>query len=126
MDVNVGLEVESPQASEPGPWVEAFAVEAPLAGEAPFQAAPAERIVAVTLPAPAPLTPSQRGFFDGDWVQLELLVVDAWTGGVRWAKTVTEDVDVRDARAVRRVIDEALATQAGWTMADPAGYVAPP
>jgi hypothetical protein len=124
MNVDVAFEGESPQASEPEPWVEAFAVEAPLAGEGavPFQPVPTERIVAVTLTTPPPLTPSQRGFFDGDSLQLELLVVDAWTGAVRWAKRVTEDVDVRDAGEVRRVIDAALASPEGWTMA---GAVAP-
>jgi hypothetical protein len=80
----------------------------------PPPAAPTERISTVTLPPPEPLQVDRRGFFDGDWLRLELRVVDARTGGVRWEKTVAEDVDVRDARKVRRVIDRALAEGEGW------------
>jgi hypothetical protein len=81
----------------------------------PPPAPPAERISAVTLPPPEPLQLDRRGFFDGDWLRLELRVVDARTGEVRWEKTVAEDVDVRDVRKVRRVVDRALAESDGWT-----------
>ena len=112
VDVYVDVAVETPP-NDAGPPVEAFAGEAPPAPDY-FIAPPTERISAVTLPAPSPLSTSSRGFFDGDWVRLELVVVDAWTGAVHWTKTVTEEVDVRDVHKIRRVIDDALATEDGW------------
>ena len=94
-----------PVAVEPVPWIDSPPPSPPPA---------AERISAVTLPAPSPLSPASRRFFDGDWLRLELVVVDARTGAVRWTKTVTDEVDVRDPRKVRGAIDDALATEDGW------------
>jgi hypothetical protein len=118
VDVHVDAAVEIPPAYDAGPAVEAYAEEVPPAAEyaiAPLPVTATERLSAVTLPAPLPLTVSHRGFFDGDWVRLELAVVDARTGAVRLTKTVVEDVDVRDARRIRQVIDDALSTWDGWT-----------
>jgi hypothetical protein len=119
VNVNVDVAVVTDPASETPPMVEPFLAEVPSATPdvlAPPPGAAAARISAVALPTPPPLTPDGRSFFDGDWVRLELFVVDARTGAVRWTKVVTEDVDVRDARKVRRVLDDALATEAGWEM----------
>jgi hypothetical protein len=68
----------------------------------------------LTLPPPPPIAPTGRGFFEGDWFRLELLVVDARTGEVRRAKVLTEDVDVRDAVKIGQLIDGALASANGW------------
>jgi hypothetical protein len=119
VDVYVDVAVEAPPANDAGPATEAFAEDAPPAVEdlaSPLPVVATQRISAVTLPAPSPLSTSHRGFFDGDWVRLELLVVNAWTGAVQWTKTVTDDVDVRDASKIRLVIDDALAREDGWTM----------
>lgn len=116
VDVAVGTPAENdaapavdPVAAEDLPATEYFLVPPPAA-------AAGMRISAVTLPAPSPLALSHRSFFDGDWLRLELVVVDARTGEVRWAKTVADELDVRDARKVRHAIDEALATEDGWYM----------
>jgi hypothetical protein len=119
VNVNVDVAVVTDPTSETPPMVEPVLAEAPSATPdvlSPPPGAAAARISAVALPTPPPLTPDGRSFFDGDWVRLELFVVDARTGAVRWTKVVTEDVDVRDARKVRRVLDDALATEAGWEM----------
>jgi outer membrane protein assembly factor BamB len=114
--VAVDVHVVVPVEREPVPVAVPMAMESPPPmAVPPPPAATEERISAVTLPAPTPLVPAHRSFFDGDWLRLELLVVDARTGEVRWTKTVTDDVDVRDAHKVRGAIDDALANAEGWS-----------
>lgn len=117
--VNVDLEVAvvADPTGDAAPAVQTSLAEAPpLPADVPpsSPASADERISAVSLPAPPPLVPDGRSFFDSDWVRLELIVVDARTGAARWTKVVTEEADVRDVRAVRAVIDDALSTEAGW------------
>ena len=117
-DVRVDVEVVTPP-DDPSAMQDGVALEMPpptedLVGGPP---APAdERISEVTLPAPSPLSLDRRGFFDGDWLRLELVVVDARSGAVRWTKSVADEIDVRDARKVRGAVDDALATEDGWSM----------
>jgi hypothetical protein len=128
--VGVDLDVAAvpPPAEAPSP-VEPFApaVEGmPAPGEVVAAPPPAPwpppapsaagRLSALTLPPPPPLAPAGRGFFEGDWVRLELLVVDARTGAVRRAKVLTEDMDVRDALKIGQLIDGALASANGWAV----------
>lgn len=113
VSVNVDVAVVVDPAVE-GPPAETLLAEPPAALPGILHSPPADRISTVSLPAPAPLVPDGRSFFDGDWVRLELVVVDARTGAARWTKVVTGDADVRDAQAVRRVIDDALASEDGW------------
>jgi hypothetical protein len=115
--VDVDVQVAVGPGGDGSPPVEVVAVEPVQWTDSPPPSPPApaaERISAVTLPAPSPLSPETRRFFDGDWLRLELVVVDARTGTVRWTKTVTDEVDVRDPRKVRRAIDDALAREDGW------------
>ena len=115
--VDVDIQVAVGPGGDGSPAVEAVVVDpVPWTDDPPPSppAPAAERISAVTLPAPSPLSPESRKFFDGDWLRLELVVVDARTGAVRWTKTVTDEVDVRDPRKVRRAIDDALAREDGW------------
>ena len=50
-----------------------------------------------------------RGFFAGDELLLELVLVDRRDGTPLWTKVVRREVDPCDARAVRKVVDAALA-----------------
>lgn len=127
VDVDVGIVVQGPDvppaaAAEGGEPVQPAAYD-PWAAPPPATAeADGPRITQVTLPPPPPLQLERRGFFDGDWLRLELMVVDARTGAVRWAKTVADDVDVRDARKVRTAVDRALAEEEGWYAPSPGAY----
>lgn len=118
VDVDVAV-VPDPERGAGGapPAIDATLAQAPGTDPGALLLPPAERISAVSLPAPPPLVPDHRSFFAGDWVRLELVVVDARTGAARSTKVVTGEVDVRDAREVRRLIDGALATEAGWEAA---------
>lgn len=100
---------------EPAPW------PAPLPDPGPGLASPEEPITAVTLAPPPPLPVEARGFWAGDETALELVRVDRWTGLPRWVKTVRASVDPRDAAAVRRLLDQALADGKGWAPAADAG-----
>jgi len=44
-------------------------------------------------------------------------VVDRHTGAPRWTKVVHADVDPRDARAVKDLLDRSLAEPQGWVAA---------
>jgi len=124
--VSVQADVQLPlgpaDAPPPG-WEEPYAPgatwDAPPEGP-PAEAGPlqAEEIAAVTLWPPRPFDLEKRGFFAGDQLRLELVLVDPHSGAVLWAKMVEDEVDARDAAAVRRVLDRALA--------DPSGWIAPP
>ena len=114
--VEVDVRLVTPVPSDAPPAPEEVAAEPfPVPGDVlPPPPAAEERITVVTLPAPSPLSLQNRGFFDGDWLRLELFVVDARTGAVRWAKAVADEVDIRDAGKVRQEIDDALSSEEGW------------
>jgi hypothetical protein len=83
-------------------------------------AAPAEpepRMVALAPPEPIPV--ESRGFWDGDRLVLDAVLVDPATGEVLWRKRVAKSVDPRNVKAVRAVVDELL-SEGGWTAAAPA------
>ncbi len=93
---------------------------------------PLDELAEVSLPPPRPLDVADRGFFAGDALRLELVVVDPRNGTPLWTKVVEGNVDPRDARAVRRLLDRALADEAGrvpasWQDAQPAeAHAMPP
>ncbi len=58
-----------------------------------------------------------RGFFARDETVLELTWVDRRSGAPLRVKTVRAGIDPRDARKVRRLLDEALADGRGWAPA---------
>ncbi len=125
--IDVGVEV-APGAPEPPPdgpseREEARTTEPEASWVEPLPLA-VEEIASVTLPPPRPLDVEGRGFFDGDQLRLELVLVDRHSGVPLWVKTIEENVDVRDARAVRQVLDRALADPSGWSAParDPAAY----
>jgi hypothetical protein len=76
-------------------------------------------VTEVVLPPPPPLEVGRRGFFDEDSMRLELTLVDRATGAPLWVKTVEEEIDPRDAGAVRALLDGALDAPGGWEPARP-------
>jgi hypothetical protein len=125
-DVAIGLELVFPlPPPEPlvlaPPQVPGYAETpdagafAPGSGAVDDEEAPDEEPLpppALLLPPPQPFDVEQRGFFAGDVVQLELVLLDQRTGRTLWSKVVRRDVDPRDAREIAAVVQEALADQA--------------
>jgi hypothetical protein len=74
-------------------------------------AASAPRMVDLAVPPAPELHVASRGFFARDETVLELDLFDRATGGLIWSKVVRDGVDPRDARAVTRLVDRALAGQ---------------
>lgn len=64
------------------------------------------------IPPPPPFSLAERGFFDGEETQLEVVLADARTGQPLWASYVREKVDPRDPAEVARLVEQALAGQA--------------
>jgi hypothetical protein len=129
-DVHVGgtiqLEVgDVPRAAEGGSpeWAAAYppGIDGWPPAMAPQRPAPPPAISAVSLPPPPSLDVARRGFFDGDELWLELFVVDAHTGAPLWTKRAGDRIDVRDAPAVRSLIDRALGDPSGWLAANGPG-----
>lgn len=129
VDVGVGLEWWVPLGPEPEPLPPPaepppYAAEVPAApadeaaraapaDEAP-QAGPAPRKVPLAPPEPLPV--ERRGFFDGDRLVLDAVMVDPASGEALWRKRVARSVDPRDVEAVRAAVD-ALLEDGGWTPA---------
>lgn len=82
------------------------------APDAPAASSP--ELTAVVLPPPEPLAVDERGFFAKDQLRLELWVVDRATGEPLWMKVTDGRVDPRDAAAVKKLLDRALAERDGW------------
>jgi len=61
---------------------------------------------------------AQRGFFEGDAVELTVELQDFRTGEVRLSRTVRGQVDPRDAEAVRALVDRAIGDQP-WGRSQP-------
>jgi hypothetical protein len=113
VQVFAGIEVPPPSDAPPG-YV-AFAPSQAWDGASPPPPpAPGEDVAAVSLPPPPPLDVESRGFFDGDSLRLELVVVDRHTGAPLWTKVVDGEVDPRDAQAVERLLYDAVADRSGW------------
>jgi len=125
VDVGIGLQWWIPLGPGPDPFLAPPPIPAapPRAEDAP---APEDRAQAeAEPPAPAPRTiPLQppegppvdsRGFFDGDRLVLDAVMVDPATGAVLWTKRIARSVDPRDAKAVRAAVDALLADE-GWTV----------
>jgi hypothetical protein len=87
--------------------------EPPLDGE-PLELDGPEEEPTVTVAPPPPLDLADRGYFAGDLLRLELLLVDPRDGQVLASKTVSREVDVRDAHAVRTLVSRALDEPRGW------------
>ncbi len=103
--------VPPPDAGAPLPW-DAFPADQPEAGEAEA-GSPTELILA----PPPELRVADRGFFAKDETVLELTWVDRQSSAPLRVKTVRAGVDPRDARKVRRLLDDALADERGWAPA---------
>jgi len=54
---------------------------------------------------------ADRGFFSGDRVELILVLQDVRTGSVLWQNVIRDSIDPRDAAAVKKALDQALAGQ---------------
>jgi hypothetical protein len=121
VDVSVGVDGRSTEG-EPAQYD--AAPEAPTywspEDAAPPWTPPAE-LASISLPPPPPLDLERRGFFEGDTLRLELVVVDRRGGAPLWSKTVDGEVDPRDPAAVERLLQGALADPRGWT-ATPAAF----
>lgn len=122
VNVFAGIEVPPPDAP-PGQYV--YVDPPPVWGEPVQPPAPAPppggELTSVSLPPPPPLDVDHRGFFDGDTVRLELVVVDRHSGAPLWTKTVDGEIDPRDAAAVEQLLYDAVADQTGWTQAGAEG-----
>ena len=95
--------VEPPAARVAAAW------DAP---PAPGEAAPVDAaapLAFISLAPPAPLEVEPRGFFAGDELLLELVLVDRRDGTPLWKKVVHCDVDPTDARAVKDALRKAMA-----------------
>jgi hypothetical protein len=118
VNVFAGIDVPPPDAP-PGQYV--YVDPPPVWGEPvsppPPPPPPGGEITAVSLRPPPPLDLEQRGFFDGDTVRLELVVVDRHSGAPLWTKTVDGEIDPRDAAAVEQLLYDAVADQTGWAPA---------
>jgi hypothetical protein len=115
-DVHVGGGVGAPADGAPPPGLVGHAVVAgPVSAPPPDGPPPAELV----LPGLPPLDVSQRGFFAKDATRLELTLVDRATLAPLWVKTVEDDCDLRDADAVRALLDRALDDPGGWAPAPP-------
>jgi len=127
LDVDVGYWWTFPVAPEPwGPYDEvapaslppllpAPPVEAvPEEEEAPLAPAPpAPELDELYLSPPPPLPVAKRGYFDGDVMVLDAVVVDRVTGQTLWVKRVSRAADPCDAAAVRAAMDQLLSGE-GW------------
>jgi hypothetical protein len=128
LDVDVGYWWTFPVA--PGPWGPYDEVApAPLppylpppAGDEPEELAddqaPALPLQApdledLQLSPPPPLPLAGRGYFDGDVMVLDAVVVDRTSGETLWVKRVSRAADLRDPAAVRSAMD-ALLSGEGW------------
>ena len=67
----------------------------------------------LALPPPDGYPIEDRGFFDGDRLVLEAVVIDRTSGEALWTKTVRRKVDPRNARAVKEALD-VLLSEGGW------------
>jgi hypothetical protein len=93
-----------PAPVEPGtPWEEEYGAPA----------APEPRLDQLAMPPPDGYPVDDRGFFDGDRLVLEAVVVDRENGEAVWTKSVSRKADPRDARAVQEAVD-ALLSEEGW------------
>ncbi len=114
--LNVFAGIALPPPGEPAP--EGSASDQPAEvweSQVPAPAwAPSEELPEISLPPLEPLDVADRGFFDGDTLRLELVVVDRRDGRPLWTKVVDGKVDPRDAQAVQRLLDEAVADEHGW------------
>lgn len=107
-------------AAPPPPYEEAAPEDdapaeaaAPAPGDAQADA-PAPKTIPLAPPEPLPV--ESRGFFDGDRLVLDAVMVDPETGEILWSKRIAKSVDPRDAKAVRAAVDE-LFSDGGWTSA---------
>jgi hypothetical protein len=113
--IGVGVDVQVAVPAPPeGPPPAAVWGESVVTAPPPPRARPEAAVTEVVLPAPPPLEIGRRGFFDDDLTRLELTLVDRATGAPLWVKTVEKDVDPRDAKAVRALLDAALDAPGGW------------
>jgi hypothetical protein len=71
---------------------------------------------------------ANRGWFDGDEVELTVEGTDPATGALRWRRIVKEGIDPRDPAAVARLVDRALAGVESAEVAPgaPPSYEPPP
>ncbi|HYD39932.1 MAG TPA: hypothetical protein VEB43_03810 [Anaeromyxobacter sp.] len=128
--VDVGIGWWVPLMPEPLPLPPDAALpphgDAPAGEAAPSEEAPRtpddaqadarpEQPAAKTIPLapPEPLEVESRGFWDGDRLVLDAVMVDPETGEVLWTKRVAKSVDPRNVKAVRAAVDE-LFSDGGW------------
>jgi hypothetical protein len=73
----------------------------------------------ITLPPPDQLPVEERGFFAGDRLVLEAVVLDRTTGEALRVKRISRKVDPRNAAGVKEAVDALLSAE-GWE--PPAAY----
>lgn len=110
-------------AEEPYPPAWAPPLALPAAPQEPGAEAwdePGAEPEAIPLPPPPQLPVEQRGFFAGDRLTLEAVLVDRETGETLWVKRLDTKADPRDPGAVRAAVDQLL-SPGGWLPPAPGG-----
>jgi len=110
-----------PTATDVAPYSPALAVEAEQAPydedqEVPEPPRPVEQIA---LGPMNPLPLEQRGFFDGDDLVVELVVVDRITGEPKLRKIARRAIDPCDVKAVRKLLEDTV-RKGPWEQLQPA------
>jgi hypothetical protein len=127
VDVWVPVYVEPPPPGEEAPPEhvvvrppDAEPAAPPDATTAAVEPPPAPETTRFPLAPPEPFPVEERGFFDGDRLKIEALLLDRRSGEVLWVKRVSRSADPRDPKAVKAAIDELL-KDGGWSAPAPAG-----
>jgi hypothetical protein len=101
------------------------AAEEPSYAEVEVEPGPPE-LTELRLGPPPVLPLEERGFFAGDDLMVELVVVDRVTGEPRMRKLARKDADPTDVAEVRKFLREVIASKDGWETFSPAVDVTPP
>ncbi len=100
----------APPAEDGGDAGDALPQEPADAGE-PQEPMPELEELHLAPPPPFPL--AERGYFDGDRMVLDAVIVDRSTGATLWVKKVSRPGDLRNPGAVHAAVD-ALLEGGGW------------
>jgi hypothetical protein len=127
VDVDVGFWWEIPLWQEPPPgYPYAYAVPPPMLPPEPPPAdvttfeEPTAEPQELTLAPPVPFPVGERGFFAGDRLALEAVVLDRTSGETLWTKRVSREADPCNPKEVKAAVD-ALLSDGGWIAPAPDG-----
>jgi len=110
-----------PTATDVAPYAPALAVESEAGpyDEEQEEAEPPPPLEQIALGPMNPLPLETRGFFDGDDLVVELVVVDRITGEAKLRKIARRAVDPCDVKAVRKLLEDTV-KKGPWERLQPA------